>query len=55
MRGFGGPFVGRAFHGAGRDRPGRAAASEQIFTLFFRRLPMARVCPRTVRMLGNQT
>eukprot|EP00966_Prymnesium_polylepis_P104614 2423140-Prymnesium_polylepis.1 len=25
VRGFGGPFVGRVFHGAGRDRPGRAA------------------------------
>eukprot|EP00966_Prymnesium_polylepis_P039674 920857-Prymnesium_polylepis.1 len=32
-----GPFVGRAFHGAGRDRPGRPAASEQLFRPFFRR------------------
>eukprot|EP00966_Prymnesium_polylepis_P297653 6877282-Prymnesium_polylepis.1 len=24
------------FHGAGRDRPGRAAAPEQLFTPFFR-------------------
>ena len=29
-------------NGAGRDRPGRAAASEQLFTPFFRRRPPSR-------------